>query len=295
VNKSKNGQRISELTLQEIFQDALTDTPCVYIDKEKEVAAATDTCAQYLESEVDAIVVLGAQKKPVGIVGGYDLLDNLRKYPTREFQYMTKVEEIFFKGLPQVERESILRDLIEKWKNSRRAFAVIPNTSGDYSVISARKMLEVGKKYEMGISLSSMPRKKIVTFRKDDSLGKILDLMYENKTRKLLLEDSNQFVSDRLILGEISRILRFHEDIEYFLDIAAKELKLDYVRKIDEDLDLGRLCSVMDKMAHPYVVYKDTVVTPWDVTLALSDAITKPLDSTAQTCPRCGQTMPDNQ
>lgn len=295
MNEAKNAQHLSEWTLQEIFQDTLTDTPCVYIDKEKEVSVATDMCAQYLESEVDSIVVLDAQKKPAGIVGGYDLLDNLRRYPTREFQYMTQVKEVMFKGLPQIERESKLKDLIDKWKNSRRAFTVIPNTSGDYSVISARKMLEVCRRYKTGISLSSMPKKKIVTFRKDDTLGKILDLMFENKTRKLLLEDSNQFVSDRLILGEISRILRFHENVEYFLDISAKELKLDYVRKIDEDLDLGRLCSMIDKMAHPYIVYKDTVVTPWDVTLVLSESIVKPLeDRTTQMCPHCGQAFPNN-
>jgi predicted transcriptional regulator len=297
VNEKKDGQRISELTLQEIFQDTLTDTPCVYIDKGKEVSVATDMCAQYLESEVDSIVVLDARKKPAGIVGGYDLLDNLRRYPTREFQYMTKVEEIMFKGLPQIDRESRLKNLIEKWNNSRRAFAVIPHTSGDdYSVISARKMLEVCRRYKTGVSLSSMPKKKIVTFRKDDPLGKILDLMYENKTRKVLLEGSNQFVSDRLILSEISRILRFREDVEYFLDIPAKELKLDYVRKIDEDLDLGRLCSMIDKMAHPYIVYKDTVVTPWDVTLVLSESIVKPLeDRTTQKCPHCGQAIPNPQ
>jgi predicted transcriptional regulator len=295
VSRWKESQRFTELALQEIFGDALTDTPCVYIDSEKEVSVATDMCAQYLESEVDAIVVLGAQKESAGIVGGYDLLDNLRKYPTREFQYMTKVGEIMFKGIPQIGKESKLEDLIEKWKVSRRAFAVIPKASGDSSVISARKMLEAGQRYETGLSISSMPRKKIVTFSKDDSLGRILELMFENKTRKLLLENSNQFISDRLILGEISRILRFREDVEYFLDIPASELKLDYIRRTDDDLDLGRLCTLMDKMAHPYVLYRDTVVTPWDVTLALSEATVKPLEGRAlQKCPHCGQALPDN-
>lgn len=286
----KTDQNLSELTLQEIFGDTLTDTPCVYIDRDKEVSVATDMCAQYLESEVDSIVVLDTQRRPAGIIGGYDLLDNLRKYPTREFQFMTRVDEIMFKGLPKIDRESKLKDLMEKWKNSRRAFAVIPNTLGDYSVISARKMLEIGRRCKTDIFVSSMPKKKVVRFRKDDPLGKILDLMYENKTRKLLMEDSNQFISDRLILGEISRILRFREGVDYFLDIPAKEFKLDYVREVDQDIEIGRLCTIMDRMAHPYVIHKDTVVTPWDVALVLSESRAQLLGEfrAIQTCPHCG-------
>ena len=45
--------------------------------------------------------------------------------------------------------------------------------------------------------------------------------------RKLLLEESNQFINDRLILGEISKMLRFQTDIDYFLVISANQFRLE--------------------------------------------------------------------
>ena len=49
----------------------------------------------------------------------------------------------------------------------------------------------------------------MITFEPDDSLKTIVDLMFEHKTRKLLLEYSDQYISDRLILKEISKLLKF--------------------------------------------------------------------------------------
>jgi len=197
---------LSELTLEQLFPKTLTDTNCVYIDKGREVWVATEMCAQYIESNVDAIVVRDENNKPIGIVGGYDILNCIRKNPTRDFQYESKVDEIMFRGFPQVEATTKLKDLLETWKESKRAFAVLPDGSGGHSVISARKMLEIGMKCQADISISSLPKKKTVTFHHDDSLGDVMELMFANNARKVLLENSNQFVSDRMILGEISKI-----------------------------------------------------------------------------------------
>ena len=61
-------------------------------------------------------------------------------------------------------------------------------------------MLEIGKRYKSGISISSFTKKKIVTFKEDESLSDILNRMFKNHVRRLMLEDSNQFISDRIIL-----------------------------------------------------------------------------------------------
>ncbi|MBI2006821.1 MAG: CBS domain-containing protein [Nitrosopumilales archaeon] len=269
---SNNKKSISELTLETLFSNTLTDIPCVNIDENREAWVATEMCAQYLESAIDSIVVRDGNDKPVGIIGGYDLLDNLRKNPTPDFLYQTTVKEIMFKGFPQVDKKIKLKDLIEKWQNSR--------------------MLEIGAKCKTDISVSSMPKKKVVTFQQDDHLGKILDLMFEQKTRKLLLENSNQFISDRIILEGISILLKLQKDIDHFLNMPANQFKLEHVNVITEDLKFNRLCSMMDKIEHPYVVYKDIVVSPWDVCLTLlSDNLTE-LGTDHQkkiTCPHCGK------
>jgi len=283
---------ISELTLEEVFADRLTNTPCVYLNNDREVWVATEMCVQYLESDIDSIVIRDTEFKPLGIIGGYDLLDSIRKNPTRDFQYDTKVEQIMFKELPIVEKETKLKELIQKWKESRRAFAITPNQFKGYSPISARKMLEVGIKCKTGLTTSSLPKKKVVTFQPDDSLGTVLDLMFEHNTRKLLLEYSNQFISDRLILGEISRVLKFQPDVENLLEIPISQIELGEVKTIKDDLTLNRLCSIMYKMDHPYIFYKDIAISPWDVTVTLlSEKIGIGTETTQRTCPHCGKNI----
>jgi predicted transcriptional regulator len=284
-----NVESISELTLGEMLSDGLTDTPCVYLNQEREVWVATEMCVQYLESTVDSIVIRNDDLTPVGIVGGYDLLNHIRKNPTRDFQYKNKVSEIMYDELPIVEKETRFKDLMEKWKTSRRAFAITPNSFQGYSPISARKMLEVGIKCQSNISISSIPKKNIITFGLDDSLGKIIDLMFEHNTRKLMLEYSDQFISDRIILEEISKMLKFHPDIENFLDIPVSQIELQKATILKDDLNLNQICLMLYKMDHPYLIYKDISVSPWDICLTLlSDGVSRRSEESKKTCPHCG-------
>lgn len=286
------GLAIRELTLEESFGESLTNVQCMSIHSRRDVWVATLMCAQYLESAVDSIVVRDDDFRPIGIVGGYDLLDHLRKNPTRDSQYKAKVEEIMFRDLPKTKKETKLKDLIDFWKRSGRAFAIIPNEYGDYSLLSARRMLEVGTRCKTDISISSMPKKKIVTFKADESLEQVLNTMYENRTRKLLLQNSNQYISDRLILQGISRMLNLETDVDDFLHIPIDKFDTEEVKVIKDDLECDRLCSVMNRMEHPYVMYGDTVITPWDICLTLlSEKLTTPLEEFQKemSCPHCGK------
>ena len=282
---------LDDLSLGELFPQTLTDVSCPEIQKNREVWVATEMCAQYLESTIDSIVVRGDDNKFVGIVGGYDLLDYIRKHPTRNSQYTCAIDEIMFKDVLQVDKNTKFKDVTEKWKNTRRAFAVISNNSGGYSPISARKMLEVGIRYKTDMTVSSISKKKIITFQGDEPLSKILDLMFENKTRKLLLVNSNQFISDRTILEGISRMLKFQQNIDNFLDVPINQFTFDHIKVITEDLKFDKLCSVMNKMEHPYVIYKDIVVSPWDVCLSLiNENVTETSEKyqMRRKCPHCG-------
>jgi predicted transcriptional regulator len=284
-----NAESISELTLDKMLSSSLTDTPCVYLNQEREVWVATEMCVQYLESSIDSIVIRNDELIPVGIVGGYDLLNHIRKNPTRDFQYDHKVKEIMFEDLPIVEKETRFKDLMERWKLSRRAFAITPNSFQGYSPVSARKILDVGIRCQSNLSISSMPKKSIVTFGLDDSLGKIIDLMFKHNTRKLMLEYSNQFISDRIILEEISKMLKFQHDVENFLEIPVSQIELEEVLVLKEDVNLNKLCLMLYKMEHPYVIYKDISISPWDICLTLlSDDVTARSEDSKKACPHCG-------
>jgi hypothetical protein len=116
--------------------------------------------------------------------------------------------------------------------------------------------------------------------------------MFEHKTRKLLLEYSDQYISDRLVLKEISKLLKFQPDVDNFLDIPVNQVELENVTVIKEDLNLRQLCEKMYEMDHPYVVYKDISVTPWDIcNVLMSEKIAEPyeVESEKIVCPHCGE------
>lgn len=279
---------VSELTLEGLFPNTLTDTSCVYIDKDSEVWVATEMCAQYLESTIDSLVVKD-NGNHVGIVGGYDLLDHLRKNPTRDFQYEHKVEEVMFQDIPKLNKQTTFKELMEKWKQTRRAFGIIEE-SNHFSPISARKFLEVGMNYETDLSISSFPSKNIVTFEGDESIGDVVSKMFDNSTRKLLLVNSNQFISDRTILEGLSRMIKFQKDVDNFLEIPINQVTFDHIKVITEDINFSNLCSIMNRMEHPYVIYKDNVVSPWDICLMLYEEPIKTA-MVKKTCPHCGHAL----
>ena len=252
---------------------------------------AIEMCAQYLESSVDAIVVVN-QNNPIGTIGGREILSHFRKNTIPDSYFRTKIEDIFFNYFPQIAEKTRFDDLINKWKSTGRAFSVISNQKGDYFSISSRKMLEIGKRYKSGISVSSIPKKKIVTFKEDESLGDILNKMFKHHIRRLVLENSNQFISDRIILGEISMILKY-QDLDNLLDIPINQFKFEYTKEITTDLTLNQICLIMDKMDHPCILYQDSIVTPWDICLILlSENLTEFSGKTysqKKLCPHCGK------
>ncbi|MGE0243888.1 MAG: CBS domain-containing protein [Nitrososphaeraceae archaeon] len=277
--------------MEEVFSQTLFDTPCIFLDKSRDVLVAIEMCAQYLESSADAIIVL-SQNNPIGTIGGREILSHLRKNTIPDSYFRTNVEDIFFNYFPQVEKKIKLVDLINTWKSTGRAFSVISNQHDEYFSISSRKMLEIGKRYKSGISISSFPKKKIVTFKEDESLSDILNRMFKNHVRRLMLEDSNQFISDRIILGEISMLLKY-QDLDNLLDVPINQFKFEYTKEITTDLTLNQVCLIMDKMDHPCILSRDSIITPWDISIILlSESLTEYSGKTylqKKMCPHCGK------
>jgi hypothetical protein len=145
----------------------------------------------------------------------------------------------------------------------------MPNALGGYSAISARKLLEVGKTSMTEMTISDLPKKKIMTFKMDVKLNDIINMMLKNKTRKLLLENTNQFISDRIIIEKIAADLNYLRDSNKFLDLPLVGFNLEYAKVITKDIKINELASIMFGMMHPYVVFRDQVVSPWDICLSL--------------------------
>jgi len=113
--------------------------------------------------------------------------------------------------------------------------------------------------------------------------------MFKNNTRNLLLEYSNQFISDRLVLKEISKLFKFHPDVENFLEVPINQIELEDVTIVLDDLSLNELCEKMYEMDHPYVIYKDISVTPWDIcNVLMSETVIESYEEPkTMICPHC--------
>jgi len=259
---------ISEISLYDLFGNSLTSSLCVNIEKGAETWVVTGMLVQQLESFTDAVVVR-ENDKPIGIVGGKDVIVKLIENPTSNFFYNTKVEDIMEKKWPTVSKETKLRELIEFWKKTRRAFAAIPNEFLDYSAISAKKLLEVGKKIKTNITISELPEKKLLTFTNDNTIGNVLNLMLEGNTRRLILKNSNQFINDRIIIQKITEELKCLQDVDNFMSIPISEFKLEELKIVTENLSIPQVSKIMYEMKHPCVIFQDKIITPWDICLIL--------------------------
>lgn len=256
-------------SLKELLPLSFTNTPAVSIRKEKKVWAATGMLMHYLESFTDSLVVTEENEKPIGIIGGKEIIQNILKNPSSDFFDNTTVEQITDKNLLILSDNTSLGELLDRWKQTRRAFSITPNTLGGYSAISGRKLLEIGINCVTDLTISELPKKEIVYFEPNSTLNEIITLMLEKNTRKLILKDTNNFISDRLIIQSIAQEFDFFRNINFLERKIEESFKLEEAKKISKDVNLAEISKILYTLPHPYVIYQDQVITPWDICMAL--------------------------
>ncbi|MFY9301418.1 MAG: CBS domain-containing protein [Candidatus Nitrosotenuis sp.] len=265
--------KIADRMLRDLLPLSLTATPCVSIQRQSRVEEAISLLIPYLESMTDSLIVTGDKNEPIGIVGGREIIEGVYASPSKKL-FDDTIEKIMSPNLTKVSGTTTLRDTVEEWKKTGRAFSLIPNAIGGYSAISARKLLEVGKISMTDMRISEIPKKKMTTFRMDATVSEIISLMLKHNTRKLLLENTNQFISDRIIIERIATDLNYLRDTTNFLDLPIIGFGLEYAKVITKDIMVNELSSIMSGMMHPYAVFRDQAISPWDICLVLlSDKI----------------------
>jgi len=260
--------KISEFALRDLLPLSLMNTPCVSVQKDNNVQEAIGLLIPYLESMTDSLIVTNGDNKPLGIVGGREIIERVLSNPTANL-FESKVESVMSSKITRVTGTTKLKDVIEEWKGTGRAFSIIPNLIGGYSAISARKLLEVGKSSMTEMTISEMPKKKSLTFKIGATVSDVINMMLKHQTRKLLLENSNQFISDRIIIEKIATDFNYLKNTNNFLDLPVIDFGLEYAKIITKDLNINELSSIMFGMMHPYAVFRDQTISPWDICLAL--------------------------
>jgi len=264
---SGSSSTISNSSLSELLGNSLTSIPCVNVRKTAKVRVATGMLVQYLETFTDSVVVRDGTK-PIGVIGGREIIRGVYKNPSSDFFEMKQVEDITDNRLNVVTADTNVNKLISLWKEVGRAFAVIDMGNDDYSAISVKKLLEIGINSDSKFHISEIPKKKIITFDKDATFGDVMKLMFENKCRKILLEGTNQFINDRIIIETIEKF-DYLLGNDNFLDIPVSVVSLEDAKVVSEDLSLSDISKIMYEMSQPLVIHEDQVISPWDICLAL--------------------------
>ena len=222
---------------------------------------------QYLETFTDSLVVRD-DTKPIGIIGGKEIIRGVYKNPSSDFFEMKQVDDVTDHRLNVVTADTTVNKLISLWKEVGRAIAFVDMGNDDYAAISVKKMLEIGINSDSEFRISEIPKKKLVTFDNDATIGNVMKLMLENKNRKILFEGTNQFINDRLIIETMEKF-DYLLGTDNFLDIPASVVPLEDAKVVSEDLSLSEVSQIMYDMSQPLIIYEGQPITPWDICLAM--------------------------
>ena len=262
--KSEKGLPICDYSLGKLLSKTLTSVPAVSTTVYDRVWETTGMLVHHLESFTDSLVVTD-EGRPAGFIGSKEILEETLKNPTYDFFNNTLVGKIKNDGLVITTPETKLSDLLKEWKQTGRAFSIIPNQYRGYSVISARKLLEVGMLCNTDIKVNDLPKKRTVTFKQNQTVREVINFMFENRTRRLVLENTIQFLSDRIVIEKIATDLNYLRNVDDFLDMKASIFKLENAKTVSPDMKIPELCKIMYGMLHPYVMANDQVISPWDL------------------------------
>lgn len=260
---------LADKTLDEILPESVFSTPVVGIRVEDILGDAASLLPHHLETLTDSLVATN-NDKPVGIVGGIEVLEGIMKNQTPGFLDKAKIGDVMSKKLVIINSKTKFSELAKQWSQTRRAFAIIPNQYYGYSVISARKILDVGVLFKTNTTISVVPRKKIITFYKEETIRQIIQRMFDNKTRKLVLEGTDSFINDRIIIQKLVREFNCLRDGRDFLDTSSDIFSLEQAKRVPDDLTITEACRIMQDMRSPYLVGNEKTISPWDIVSVLA-------------------------
>ncbi len=265
---AESSHMIADRMIRDILPMSFTAIPCVSIQRQARIEESIGLLIPYLESMADSLIVTDDKNYPIGVVGGREIIEKILANSSQS-AFEGEIEKIMSPTVTKITGTSTIRNIIQEWQKTGRAFSILPNSIGGFSVISARKMLEVGKISMTDMRISELPKKKILTFGNNTTVEKVINTMLKNKTRKLLLENTNQFISDRIIIEKIASDLNYLRNARNFLEMSIVGFGLEYAKVISKDIMVNELASIMFGMQHPYAIFKDQVISPWDICLAL--------------------------
>jgi len=256
-----------------LLRDCVLDDILPYAQKRVTVASCTTSekvwfvtnlLNKHLESYTDCIVVTDSGKF-VGLIDGREWVKNLIKEPTREFFSLYSSEIMSPEQVLQVNVDTKLSHVLENWKKIRRAVAVIEdNNKSICAPIALRTILEIISLSRTDMKVSDIHKKKIISINKHEKIIDALSKMVQNKTRRLLVEGTQKFISDRIVINNIINKFNFLRESNLHEKTMA-DFEFEEIPKLSENMSLVELSRRLIVQKYPCVMYGDNVITPWDM------------------------------
>jgi len=263
-----SNSRLSGFPLDYLLPYTLRSTPMASVQKDEKMWVVTAMLCRYLESFTDGVIVMDG-KKPLGVLGGRELLSKLLRNPTPDFFENYEAGQVMAEHINIISPKTTLDELLTMMMVQRLGIAIIPYKDHGYASISARSLLEVAATAKSDMRVSDMPKKTIVTISPDDSIKEVILTMLQYQTRKLVFDDFSTYISDRGIIEKIALGMNYLSNSPEFLNTKANLFNPKLLKKIDGDVKITTLAKIMMGMDVPYVLVNDHIVSPWDILLLL--------------------------
>lgn len=259
-----NDKLLRDCVLGDILPYAQKRVNVVSCTTSEKVWFVTTLLNKYLESYADCIVVT-VSGKFVGLIDGREWVKNLIKEPTREFFSLYSSEIMSPEQVLQVNVDTKLLHVLENWKKIRRAVAVIEdNNKSIYAPISLRNILEIISLSRTDMKVSDIHKKKIISINNHEKIIDVLSKMLQNKIRRLLVEETQKFISDRIVINNIINKFNFLRESDLHGKTVA-DFECEEIPKLSENMSLVELSRRLIIQKYPCVMYDDNIITPWDV------------------------------
>ena len=265
---SVQGKDLNQCTVEEILPHLLVNSSMATIESKEKVWVAASMLVRFLTSFTNNLVVMESGT-PIGMLGSREVLQCLHNNPTHNFFSEHYVNEIMSKELYTTSPKTRVFDLLRKMSQHGRDFALVQTTEGEFSTISARRLLEVGILCDTRIRVSDVPSKKIITFQREDNIEFIIMAMLNNNTDILVLEHTPFFVTPQIIFEKIAE-LNYLDGVDNFLDSKVSTLRMKSGLVISDTTTVPEMCKIMLSMRHTFVMTQNNVLTPWDIISTLA-------------------------
>lgn len=257
-----NGEDITldVCSFEEVLPYSLLSIPISTITPHDNVWIASSMLSRI--ADVTNTLVVIEDEFPIGTITATEIIDGLQKRPTSEFfsENITKIMNADF----YIDSRTVnIKGILDRMCKSQNPFSIIQNDKTSFSQFSVRQTLEIGALCKTNFNAGSFEKRRISSFKRDDTIKDVVDRIKKEHSEFVMLEDEFSFVNYDVILEKLKELNNAQN--ENIVNLSASTLKTITPVLISEKSSISEICKIMINARHPCVMTPDRLITPSDV------------------------------